>query len=53
MTGALVRILVLALCATLGAAWGIWAYYTHALKSKPHPAPSAAAAASTIEVELR
>ena len=55
MTGALLRILVLALLATLGAGWGIWAYYTHALnKPKPHPAqPAPTATSSEIEVEVQ
>jgi hypothetical protein len=54
VTGALVRIVVLALFATIGAGWGIWAYYTHVFRVKPRPVPSASASASTeIEVEVR
>jgi hypothetical protein len=52
VTGALVRIVVLALLATIGAGWGIWAYYTHIFRaSKARPAPSTSA--SEIEIEVR
>ncbi len=40
LTGALVRIVILALCAMGGAAWGIYVYYTHAFRAKPRPAAS-------------
>ena len=38
MTGALVRIVILAACAAFGAAYGIYLYYTHAFRPKPRPA---------------
>ena len=37
LTGALVRIVLLALLAAMGAAWGIYLYYTHAFRPKPRP----------------
>jgi hypothetical protein len=51
VTGALVRIIVLAVMATFGAGWGIYVYYTHAFRPAARPtAPSASA--SEIEVQL-
>ena len=38
ITGMLVRIVFLAACATLCAAYGIYLYYTHAFRPKPRPA---------------
>jgi len=52
MTGALVRILVLALLAAFGAAWGIYVYYTHAFRPKPHHAAPAEPHSGEIEIEL-
>ena len=37
MTGALVRIIALAACATICAAYGMYLYYTHAFRPKPRP----------------
>lgn len=48
LTGALVRIVILALCATGGAAWGIYVYYTHAFRAKPRPAASE----NFVEIDL-
>lgn len=52
VTGALVRIVVLALLATFGAAWGIYAYYAHVFRPKAQPALSASASASEIEIQI-
>lgn len=51
VTGALLRILVLAVLAVGGAAWGINVYYTHAFRPRPRPAPSATHSGE-IDVEL-
>ncbi len=37
LTSALVRIVILAVLATFGAAYGIYLYYTHAFRPKPRP----------------
>jgi hypothetical protein len=37
VTGSLVRIVLLALLAVFGAAYGIYLYYTHAFRPKPQP----------------
>jgi hypothetical protein len=51
MSGALVRIVVLGVLAVLGAAWGVYMYYTHAFHPRPRPAASAPAS-NEIEIEL-
>ena len=51
VTGALVRIVVLAMLAIGGSAWGMYAYYTHAFRVKSRPIPSATDS-NVIEVEL-
>jgi hypothetical protein len=37
MTFALVRIVILAACASVCAAYGIYLYYTHAFRPRPRP----------------
>jgi hypothetical protein len=49
---ALVRIVVLALAATLAAAYGAYLYYTHAFLGRPRPAAVDAAPSGQIEIEL-
>ena len=50
MTGALVRIVILAACAAVCAAYGIYLYYTHAFRPKPRPA---VVDAGQIEIEVQ
>ncbi len=50
LTGALVRILVIALLAVGGAAWGIYVYYTHAFRAKTRPI--AAPSETWVEIDL-
>jgi hypothetical protein len=51
VTGALVRIILVGVLAVLAAGWGIYAYYTHALRpARPPSTPSASA--SVIEVQI-
>ena len=50
MTGALVRIVILAACAAICAAYGIYLYYTHAFRPKPRPAT---VDSGEIEVQLQ
>ncbi len=52
VTGALVRIVLLGILATFGAAWGIYAYYTHAFRPAARTASPASASASVIEVQI-
>ncbi len=47
---ALARIILLGVLAAIGAAWGMYLYYTHAFRPAPRPAPSATA--SEVEIEL-
>jgi hypothetical protein len=49
-TGALVRIVLLALLAVFGAAYGIYLYYTHAFRPKPAPR---AVDAGEVEIQLQ
>ena len=51
MAYALVRIVVLAACATICAAYGIYLYYTHAFR--PKPAPAAVDSGQEIEIQLQ
>ena len=51
LSGALVRIVVLAVLAAFCAAWGMYLYYTHAFRQKTRPAPPPSA--SVIEVEVQ
>jgi len=50
VTATLVRIVLLAVLAVGGSAWGIYLYYTHAFRVKPHAAASSSP--HEIEVEL-
>ncbi len=50
LTGTLVRIVLLALLAAFGAAWGIYLYYTHALRPKPRPQT---VDAGEVEIQLQ
>lgn len=53
LTGTLVRIVVLAMFAVGGAAWGIYVYYTHAFRVKTRPAVTSTASASNeVEIDL-
>ncbi|HEX4512656.1 MAG TPA: hypothetical protein VH054_03945 [Polyangiaceae bacterium] len=51
MTGALVRIVVLAACATLCAAYGIYLYYTHAFR--PKPVPQVVDSGAEVEIQVQ
>jgi hypothetical protein len=51
MTGALVRIVVLAACATLCAAYGIYLYYTHAFR--PKRVPEVVDSGHEIEIQVQ
>ena len=53
MTGALVRIVILAACAAVCAAYGIYLYYTHAFRPKPRPAPTTRVDSGQIEIEVQ
>jgi hypothetical protein len=50
VAGALLRIVLLAACATICAAYGIYLYYTHAFRPKPHPQ---AVDSGQIEIEVQ
>jgi hypothetical protein len=50
LTGALVRIVIVALLAVGGAAWGIYVYYTHALRVKTRT--NAAPSETWVEIDL-
>ncbi len=50
VTGALVRIVLLALLAVFGAAYGIYLYYTHAFRPKPRPQT---VDAGEVEIQLQ
>jgi hypothetical protein len=50
VTGALVRIVLLAMLATFGAAYGIYLYYTHAFRPKPAPQ---VVDAGEVEIQLQ
>jgi len=53
LTGALVRIVILALLAVGGAAWGIHVYYTHAFRAKTRPIPASGTGSETwVEIDL-
>ena len=47
---ALVRIVLLGVLAAMGAAWGMYLYYTHAFRPAPRHAPSATA--TEVEIDL-
>lgn len=48
VTGTLVRIVLLAVLAVGGAAWGMYLYYTHAFRAKTRPSASE----NFIEIDL-
>ena len=52
--GGLVRIVLLAVLATMAAAYGMYLYYTHAFAAKPRPAPAPSASSSSeIWIDLK
>ncbi len=50
LTGSLVRIVLLGVLAAVGAAWGIYLYYTHSLRPKPLPQ---AVDSGEVEIQLQ
>jgi len=52
VTGALVRIILVGVLAVLAAGWGIYAYYTHALRTAAHPSTAPSASSTVIEVQI-